>query len=66
MAFDKDYYPMNQDRISIDQIIYNGNVEWLSGFVRRQAEMHEMTHDAVIAQVEKDLRMILDQKMKPT
>lgn len=61
----EDYYPMNQDGITPDQMLYNSNMEWLSGFVRRQASLHEMEHDQIIAQIEKDIRMILDQKLRP-
>ncbi len=61
-----DYYPMNQDSIPIDRMVYNNNVDWLSGFIIRASKQGAGTHEELIAQVEKDLRSLLDQKFNPS
>lgn len=65
MSEPENFYPMNQDNLDPDSMLYHSNIEWLSGFVRRQSKRHECGPDEVIAQVEKDLRSILDQKFRP-
>ena len=56
----EDLYPMNQDRADFGILMYANSVDYIAGHIRR----HGGDIDASIAQVEKDLRMMLDQRFR--
>jgi N12 class adenine-specific DNA methylase len=56
----EDLYPMNQDRIDFGQLMYANSVDYIAGHIKRKGQ----DIDAAIAQVEKDLRMMLDQRFR--
>jgi len=51
---------MNQDRADFGILMYANSVDYIAGHIRR----HGGDIDASIAQVEKDLRMMLDQRFR--
>lgn len=57
----EDLYPMNQDRIPFEQLMYMNSLDYIAGHIKRKG----MDIDAAIAQMEKDIRMMLDQRMRP-
>lgn len=57
---DADMYPMNQDRMDFGQLMYANSVDYIAGHIKRKG----MDIDAAVAMVEKDIRMMLDQKFR--
>lgn len=62
---DKNFYPMNQDSESPESFSYNVTAIWLAEFIRQKEAQGAGTRDEILAQVEKDLRMLLDQMFMP-
>ena len=57
---EEDLYPMNQDRVNFDALMYANSIDYIAGYVRR----HKIGVEEAVAMIEKDLRMMLDQRMR--
>lgn len=60
MKVDESFAPLNQDGFPMEALVYANTMQWLASYVRRQ-EAQGVEPDAMVAQIEKDLRMMLDQ-----
>ena len=61
----QDFYPMNQDSISRDAFVYSSTLSMIAELVRKAEANGVGSEEAILAQVEKDLRYMLDQMWKP-
>lgn len=53
-----DLYPMNQDRVNFDALMYANSIDYIAGYVRR----NKIGIEEAVAMIEKDVRMMLDQR----
>lgn len=53
-----DLYPMNQDRVNFEALMYANSIDYIAGYVRRK----QIGVEEAVAMIEKDIRMMLDQK----
>jgi hypothetical protein len=60
-----DYYPLNQDGSPPEMFVYVNTLTWLAGWVKQRSSEGLGTQEEIIAQVEKDLRRMLDQDLQP-
>jgi hypothetical protein len=58
---DQDLYPMNQDRVDFDVLMYANSIDYIAGHIKRRG----MGVEEAVAMIEKDVRMMLDQKFNP-
>lgn len=55
-----DLYPMNQDRVNFDGLMYANSIDYIAGYVRR----NNLGVEEAVAMIEKDIRMMLDQRTR--
>jgi len=49
---------MNQDRVNFDALMYANSIDYIAGYVRR----NKIGIEEAVAMIEKDVRMMLDQR----
>lgn len=58
---DENLRPFNQDAVAKDVLVYGNSIHFIAGYVRRMAAEKYCTEEEMVAQVEKDLKVMLDQ-----
>lgn len=58
---DADLYPMNQDRIPFAALMYSNSLDIIAGYMSKNG----VGVDEACGMVERDLRLLLDQKFHP-
>ena len=61
----EDFYPMNQDGMSREVFLYANALSVVRDHVQGVIASTAITREEAIAQVEKDLRSMLDQRFRP-
>lgn len=52
---------MNQDRVDFDALMYANSIDYIAGHIKRRG----IGVEEAVAMIEKDVRMMLDQKFSP-
>lgn len=62
----KTMYPMNQDKVATEILVYGSAIQAIASRVIKAQEVTGCDLDTALAQVDKDLRSMVDQTFKPS